>query len=113
MLCGKKTINWLLFTLIAMLLWGFGGFFSEMATSFIHDVDVAIYQVVGSILVAGIAAFFIRFQPNGKLIGILFTIFSGISAALATFFFFSAITCGRSVVVVSMTAFYPLVTLAS
>lgn len=102
---------WLLFTLAAMLLWGFWGFFSKMATQSLRDVDAAVYQAIGSVLVAGIAAFFIRFQAGGKPIGILYAVLSGVSAALATFFFFGAITRGRSVVVVSMTALYPLVTL--
>ena len=105
-------MNWLLFTLIAMLLWGFWGFFSKLATASIRDVDAAVYQAVGSALVAGIAAFLVRFQPQGKPSGILYAVLSGVSAALATFFFFSAITRGRSVVVVSLTALYPLVTLA-
>ena len=82
-----------------------------MATQSLRDMDAAIYQVVGSVIVAGVAAFFIRFQTDGKPIGILYAILSGVAATLASFFFFGAITRGRSVVVVSMTALYPLVTL--
>ena len=95
-----------------MLLWGFWGFFSKLATAAIRDVDAAVYQAVGNLFVVGVAAFFIRFQPKGSSSGILYAVLSGASAALATFFFFSAITRGRSAVVVSMTALYPLVTLA-
>ena len=105
-------MNWLPLTLIAMLLWGFWGFFSKLATSFIRDVDAAVYQVIGTITVTVIAAFFVRFQPKGNPSGIFLAILSGASATLAAFFFFSAITRGRSSVVVSMTALYPLVTLA-
>ena len=105
-------MNWLSLTLVAMFLWGFWGFFSKLATGFIRDVDAAVYQAVGTVTVAIIAAFFVRFQPKGSPQGILYAVLSGVSAALATFFFFSAITRGRSVVVVSMTALYPLVTLA-
>ena len=103
---------WLILTLAAMLLWGFWGFFSKLATNFLRDTDAAVYQALGNILVVGIAAFFVRFQHKGNPQGILYALLSGASAALATFFFFSAITRGRSVVVVSMTALYPLVTLA-
>ncbi len=105
-------MNWLILTLAAMLLWGFWGFFSKLTTNFIRDVDAAVYQAIGTLTVTLIAAFFVRFQPKGNPNGILFAVLSGASAALATFFFFSAITRGRSVVVVSMTALYPLVTLA-
>lgn len=105
-------MNWLFLTLAAMFLWGFWGFFSKLATSFIRDVDAAVYQAIGTITVTLIAAFFVRFQPKGSSHGILFAVLSGASAALATFFFFAAITRGRSAVVVSMTALYPLVTLA-
>ena len=95
-----------------MLLWGFWGFFSKLATNAIRDVDAAVYQAVGNILIVAVAAFFVRFQPKGESSGILYAVLSGASAALATFFFFAAITRGRSSVVVSMTALYPLVTLA-
>ncbi len=105
-------MNWLILTLAAMLLWGLWGFFSKLTTNFIRDVDAAVYQAIGTLTVTLIAAFFVRFQPKGNPNGILFAVLSGASAALATFFFFSAITRGRSVVVVSMTALYPLVTLA-
>ncbi len=102
---------WLLFTFAAMLLWGLWGFFSKLATSYLNDTDAVIYHSIGSALVVAIAAFLLRFQPGGKPIGIFYAMISGVSAALATFFFFSAITRGRSVVVVSMTALYPLITL--
>jgi transporter family protein len=105
-------MNWFILTLAAMLLWGFWGFFSKLATSFIRDVDAAVFQAVGNILVVSIAAFFVRFQPKGSPQGIFYAVLSGASAALATFFFFAAITRGRGSVVVSMTALYPLVTLA-
>lgn len=105
-------MNWLFLTFAAMLLWGFWGFFSKLATSFIRDVDAAIYQAIGTVTVTLIAAFFVRFQPKGTPNGILYAVLSGASAALATFFFFSAITRGRGSVVVSMTALYPLVILA-
>ena len=102
---------WVLLTLAAMLMWGFWGFFSKLATQSLRDVDAAIFQGIGSLIVMIIAAFYFRFQPVGKPVNILYAILSGFSATLATFFFFTAITRGRSVVVVSMTALYPLVTL--
>ena len=102
---------WLLLTLAAMLLWGFWGFFSKLATQSLHDVDAAIYQAIGYVLVTGVAIFIVRFQTGGKPVGIFYAVLSGVSAALASFFFFGAITRGRSVVVVSMTALYPLITL--
>ncbi len=103
---------WLLFTLAAMLMWGFWGFFSKLATESFRDVDAAIYQGIGSFIIMVLAAVYFRFQPAGKPMNIVYAILSGFSATLATFFFFAAITRGRSVVVVSMTALYPLVTLA-
>ena len=105
-------MNWLFLTLAAMFLWGFWGFFSKLATFFIRDVDAAVYQSIGVVAVTLIAAFFVRFQPKGNSSGILFAVLSGASATLAAFFFFAAITRGRCSVVVSMTALYPIVTLA-
>ena len=102
---------WILLSLATMLLWGLYGFFAKMATRSIRDIDAAIYQAIGVVLVAGVAAFFTRFQTGGKPNGILFAVLSGVCTALASFFFFGAITRGRAVVVVSITALYPLITL--
>jgi len=104
--------HWFFFTLAAMFLWGVWGFFSKMATQFLRDMDAVIYHSMASAVIVLVAAFVMRFQPSGKPIGILYALLSGTSAALAIFFFFAAITRGRSAVVVSMTALYPLVTLA-
>ena len=105
-------MNWFFLTLVAMFMWGFWGFFSKLATQDLPAVDAAIFQGIGSFIVMVVAAIYFRFQPSGKPINILYAILSGFSATLATFFFFAAITRGRSAVVVSMTALYPLVTLA-
>ncbi len=40
-------MSWLFFTLGAMFMWGFWGFFSKMATQALRDVDAAIYQGIG------------------------------------------------------------------
>ena len=102
---------WLLFTLSAMLLYGLWGFFAKMATQSLKDIDAAIYQSIGYILVAGLAAIFYGFQTEIKSIGIFYAVLSGVCVGLAAFFFFGAITRGRTVVIVSITALYPLVTL--
>ena len=102
---------WILLSLATMLLWGLYGFFAKIAARSLRDVDAAIYQAVGVVLVAGVAAFFTRFQAGGKANGIIYAVISGMCTALASFFFFGAITRGRTAVVVSMTALYPLITL--
>lgn len=104
-------MNWFFLTLGAMFFWGFWGFLAKLATTLMRDMDAMVYEILGSVLVTGVAVFFIRFQPKGPPNGIVYAMLSGASAAMATFFFFAAITRGRSAVVVSMTALYPLVTL--
>jgi transporter family protein len=103
--------QWFSYTLIAMLMWGFWGFFSKLATSVLRDTDAYIYELTGTLVVGLVMVFLLRFHPGGKPIGVLYGLLSGIAVGVGSYFFFYAIARGRSAVVVTVTAMYPLVTL--
>ena len=108
---NESSNAWLLYTLLALLLWGVWGFFSKMATITLKPTNAYIYQIIGILLSGLVIVFLVKFEPGGKPSGIAFGIASGLCVTFASFFFFQALGRGRSVVVVTVTALYPVITL--
>ncbi|MCJ7600921.1 MAG: EamA family transporter [Desulfobulbaceae bacterium] len=102
--------NWLLSALLAMIIYGFWGFFPKIAVSYISPQSALVYEVAGAILVGLITLFFINFHPQNHPKGILFAMLTGIAGMTGTFFFFAAAQKGKISVVVGLTALYPLIT---
>ena len=103
--------QWFVFALISMILYGVWGFFSKLATSTLKPTNAYVYQLLGILLAGVVMTFLVKFQPAGKPVGIAFALATGVVATVAAYFFFSAIAQGRSTVVVTVSALYPLVTL--
>jgi transporter family protein len=103
--------RWFAYTLLAMVLWGLWGFFAKLAARFIPSQQAYIYEVSGTFLVGVAMLFLLRFQPGGDPRGALFGVLTGVTVGIGTYFFFVAIATGRSSVVVTVTALYPVVTL--
>lgn len=102
--------NWLLSALLAMIIYGFWGFFPKIAVSYISPQSALVYEVGGAILVGLITLFFINFHPQHHPKGIFFAVLTGIAGMAGTFFFFSAAQKGKIAIVVGLTALYPLIT---
>jgi len=102
--------NWLLSALLAMIVYGFWGFFPKIAVSYISPQSALVYEVAGAMLVGLLTLFFIRFHLEFHPKGILFAVLTGIAGMVGTFFFFSAAQKGKIAIVVGLTALYPLIT---
>jgi transporter family protein len=102
--------NWLLSALLAMIIYGFWGFFPKIAVSYISPQSALVYEVAGAMAVGLATLFLIDFQLQHHPKGILFAVLTGIAGMVGTFFFFAAAQKGKIAVVVSLTALYPLVT---
>ena len=63
--------QWFFYTLIAMLMWGFWGFFSKLATSVLRDTDAYIYELTGTLVVGLVMVFLLRFHPMYPLVTLL------------------------------------------
>ena len=103
--------NWLFTALLALLIYGFWGFFPKLAVTYINPQSALIFEVAGALLVGLIALGFSNFQPQTHLKGVLFAMLTGIAGMTGTFFFFAAASRGRISIVVSLTALYPLITI--
>ena len=103
--------NWFVFALIALVLWGFWGFFPKLATGYLNPRSVLIYEVVGVLIVALVVLYTMGFKPETNTKGIVFGVLAGIAGLLGTLFFLFAISKGKASVVVTMTALYPIITI--
>ncbi|RJX31205.1 MAG: hypothetical protein C4531_08415 [Desulfurivibrio sp.] len=102
--------NWLLSALLAMIIYGFWGFFPKIAVTYISPQSALVYEVGGAMLVGLLTLFFIRFQLQFHPTGMLFAVLTGIAGMIGTLFFFAAAQKGKIAIVVGLTALYPLIT---
>ncbi|MBU0730223.1 MAG: EamA family transporter [Proteobacteria bacterium] len=103
--------NWLVATILALLIYGLWGFFPKLAVTYISPQSALVYEVLGAMLVGILALGLVKFRPDIHPKGILFAVLTGIAGMAGTLFFFIAVQKGKVSVVVSMTALYPLITI--
>jgi len=103
--------NWLLPALIALVIYGFWGFFPKLATQYISPRSAIIYQIIGSIAVALWALNSLNFQLETHPKGILYAVLTGMAGFGGTLFFYMAVQKGNVSSVVTLTAMYPVITI--
>jgi transporter family protein len=103
--------DWLIFSFIALFLWGMWGFFSKIATHYTSPSSVYLYGSVGALLVSIFTVCFLGFRFEAHPMGIVYGVSAGILGGSGVIFFYFAMKEGKTSVVVAMTALYPLVTL--
>ena len=106
-----KMNSWVIFAILALLVWGFWGFFPKLATNYISPKSVLVYEVIGAIIVGMAVLFLVNFKPEVNAKGITFAILTGIAGTLGALFFIFAVSRGETSVVVTTTALYPLITI--
>lgn len=105
-----KMQSWLIYSILAIILWGVWGLFGKLATNYIPSTSVKIIDTIGFIIVAVILLYITKFQLPTNKIGITYAILGGVAAATAGLFFYLALKQGKLAVVASLTAIYPAVT---
>ncbi len=106
--------EWIILSLLTLLLWGFWGFSTKFASSYVNYSTLYVSTLVGSFLVS---IYFlltnqVSLPTNPKTLFII--ILPGLIGAIAGIFFFKAISMGKGSIVIAITAAYPLlVTLLS
>ena len=104
--------SWLFWTILAMVTFGAWGFFPKLAVSYISPQSALIYQVIGGLLVGIVGLGLVNFRPETHPMGILYALLTGITGVLGTLFYYAAASRGQISIVVSLTALYPLITIA-
>ncbi len=107
----SKPEDWVIFSMIALVLWGFWAFFPKLATKYMDPKSVLIWEVVGFLIVGVILLFIFGVKADTNPKGVFFAILTGVVGVIATLLFMYAISKGKASVVVTMTALYPIVTI--
>lgn len=103
--------EWIFSALIALLLWGFWGFFPKLATENIDPKSALVYGALGMAIVGLLVLIFVGSNLQFNLEGFTFAILTGVAGALGALAFLYAVNKGRVSVVTTTTALYPLVTI--
>lgn len=107
-------MQWFIYSIIALIIWGFYGFFPKLTTGYIDPKSAVVFQSVGGIIIGiFVLIFALKFKPEMHFKGILFAILTGIAGVTGALFFLYALsTGGKTAAVVTITALYPLITIA-
>jgi len=103
--------GWLTPSIISLFSFGFWGLFSKLSVDYIDFKSALIYQTIGVIVVAMIGLGMVDFKPATASKGIWFAVLTGLAYALGCLFYFIAASKGKIITVVTLTAFYPSVTI--
>ncbi len=106
-----KLEGWLVFSVLALIIWGLWGFFPKLATNYLDPKSVLIWEVLGGMLVGLGILVALNFKPALHPQGILFALLTGIAGIAGALFFLYALSQGKAPVVIAITALYPLVTI--
>ena len=105
--------EWVFYSLLALLVWGFWAFLPKMAVCCLEPKTAFMYEVIGGVI-TGLAAFAIMRPELGgaEIRGIIPAILTGMAGYLGLLCFMYAIREGKLCVVAPLTALYPVVSLA-
>lgn len=70
----KKMEAWLIFSILALITWGFWGFFPKIAVMNIDAKSAAFYEVIGGILFGVLILLILNFKLQTNFYGITFGI---------------------------------------
>lgn len=104
--------NWLLPSVFALLSFGFWGFFSKIALHHIDAKSALVFQTLGVLAIGIITLRLIHFKPATDLRGITFAVLTGLAYGIGCLFYLLAADKGKVSTVVTMTALYPVITIA-
>ena len=105
-----SVMNWLIFSILAVVFWGFWGFFIKLAATQLSWQQVFI--VTSSITFVFSLLTFVIVKPSFEIgsQGVNYALIAGVLGALALIFFNMAIKEGNAIIVVPLTSLYPVIT---
>ena len=104
--------SWVWWSLLALFAWGFWGFFPKLAIRYMSPPSIIIYEVIAGLTIAVVCLFLAGFRPETHPRGILYACLTGVAGLLGGLFYLFAVARGKASVVVTLTALYPIITIA-
>ena len=104
-------MNWLISCLVAMVCWGFWGFLMKLASE--HFNWHQIFLVTSIVTLATSSLIFVLLKPSINVYspGFGYALLAGVVGALALIAFYTALGVGKAIIVVPLTALYPVITI--
>jgi transporter family protein len=104
-------LNWLASSLIALICWGLWGLLIKIASKYYSWHQVFIVSSIATITTSIILLAFVKPSINFQSQGFTFSLFAGIAGALALVTFNYAMQGGQKIIIVPLTALYPIITI--
>lgn len=101
---------WMVYSLLALLLWGVWGILNKVATSRLPSWMVFSVELLPYLMVGGIVWGLSRGPVVWNGPGLAAAMAAGLSGGVALFFFLKALASGPASVVVPLTSLYPVIT---
>lgn len=102
---------WLLYSLLALVMWGIWGFLPKVALMHFTPQSVLVWQGLGAATSTLIFFLFMAGSLQTEFTGTVAGIGTGLFAFLGSLFFIYALSSGKTSVVVMLTALYPLISI--
>ena len=103
-------MNWLVASLIAMVCWGVWGLLMKMASNYFHWSEIFIITNIVTLVATLLVFVWLKPLISIHSQGFGFALLAGIIGLVALIAFYSAIGGGKAIIVVPLTALYPIVT---
>jgi transporter family protein len=104
-------MNWLVYSLIALICWGLWGVFVKLASNYLNWTQVFVISGIVSLVTLIIVFFVGRPQIDAHSPGFIYALLAGVTSAVAVVAFYGALDAGKASIVVTLTALYPVVTI--
>lgn len=103
---------WLIPAFLALIMWGVWGFLPKLSTKVMSPVSVLVFEALGVFLVGAGALFFVGSNLEMVPKGMVLAVSTGIFGMLGALFYLIAIMRGKISTIVTLTALYPLISIA-
>ena len=105
-------MNWLVSSLVAMICWGIWGLLMKLASKYFSWYQIFIVTSIVTVIAS--VTIFVFFRPivNIHSLGFAYALLAGVLGSIALVAFNYAIEVGKSIIVVPLTALYPVVTIS-
>lgn len=103
--------SWYYPTFVALLLYGFWGYWGARATDIIQPLSITVYSSLGVLAAGVLALILLNFRPEISMKGGMYGVLNGLASGIGFIFFILALRKGPSIPVILITSMYPFVTL--
>jgi bacterial/archaeal transporter family protein len=102
--------GWLMYSLLALVLWGLWGVFSKIAATHLPSWAIFLVEIWVYLVVGGLIWGLLRTPVTWTVPGAVAAIAAGLAGGFALLFFLKALSTGPAAVVVPLTSLYPVIT---